>query len=708
MKKIYPVLLFSLLAHLTFAQDFKCGTQQRMNEVYKTNPDALKMHEALIRNSAHTVISKEDTQMVVTIPIVFHIIHQYGSENISDAQVMDQVDVLNRDYRKMNADTADVVPEFKPLIADIHIEFKLAAIDPDGNCTNGIEHIYSHETNVGDDNSKLQQWPPNMYLNVWVVRSMENGVAGYAYYPSAVDGSSFARFDGVIILDGHIGTIGTGSIGNSRSLTHEIGHYLNLPHCWGNTNDPGVACGDDGFEDTPVTMGFNLFCPIVNYQENAAICNDTIVENFQNYMEYSYCSNMFTLDQSAMMNSVIHGPVGNRMNLIDSANAVATGINLLTVPLCAPVADFKASTHYTCMGQPVNFTDVSWNGVVDSRMWTFQDGDITTSTSATPTVTFNSQGYKKVTLRVTNAAGSDSLSITQYIYVSPDYPDFLGPRSMNLNDDYRYWFIVDNPENNYNKFDFDYSHGYDNSICFKLNNYKNTAGAPLHSDDYFYNRRLGETIDNLITPSFDLTTTSNIEVSFKYAYATNATSLSNITESLKIYASKDCGKTWSLRKTISGSDLITAGFAGSSDFAPANNSQWKTATFNYTANSSDSKTRFRFEFFGSDYANNLYIDDININGTLGLEENVFNAMDIKVFPNPASSNGEIFVSFIPGNNNVELILRDMQGNTVSSKTVSAGNAQVTESVANSGLAAACYMLEIRSGNASTIKKVIVL
>src|SRR5690606_19186797 len=152
-------------------------------ELYAKHPELEIANEELLRNSKQFKKNRDGSiRTVYTIPMVFHIIHEYGSENISDLQVYDQVDILNHDYRKLNSDTSDVVPEFDTLIADCNIEFKLASIDFQGNCTNGIEHIYSHETNNGDDYSKLLQWPRNKYLNVWVVKTMENGVAGYAYY----------------------------------------------------------------------------------------------------------------------------------------------------------------------------------------------------------------------------------------------------------------------------------------------------------------------------------------------------------------------------------------------------------------------------------------------------------------------------------------------------------------------------------------------
>lgn len=243
-----------------------CGTDDMMQKLFAEDPSLQQHHEQLLANAYQEAQNYRaqnpgvQTQPNFIIPIVFHIIHQYGTENITDAQVQDAVDILNQDYRALNPDLSTVTDSFQALTADASIEFRLATKDPNGNCTNGIDRIYSHETNLADDEAKLNQWPREKYLNVWVVKTIgSTGVAGYAYYPSAVTGIMYTR-DGIIILSTYIGSIGTGSPGTSRALTHEIGHYLSLQHLWGSNNQPNVACGDDGIADTPVTQGWNT-CP---------------------------------------------------------------------------------------------------------------------------------------------------------------------------------------------------------------------------------------------------------------------------------------------------------------------------------------------------------------------------------------------------------------------------------------------------------------
>src|SRR5690606_13843490 len=217
----YIFILCSFLLGITgLAQEshFKCGSHLKEMELRELHPEIKQAYERMREMGQYTTKSDEDT-VLITIPIVFHIIHEYGPENISDQQVYRQVEILNEDYMKLNADTTAIVQEFKAIAGKARIQFELARVDPFGECTNGINRYYSHETLIGDDYSKLRPWFRAKYLNVWVVKSMENGVAGYAYFPSAVEGNGFWR-DGIIIRHNYISDIGTSSTNNSRALTH--------------------------------------------------------------------------------------------------------------------------------------------------------------------------------------------------------------------------------------------------------------------------------------------------------------------------------------------------------------------------------------------------------------------------------------------------------------------------------------------------------
>jgi len=940
-------LILTLLAGTAFglgvnAQEVtkKCGHNEALEEVFLLHPelkDAYEAHE-LLQNSAN--VTKGEKAGSYTIPVVFHILHQYGSENITDAQVYDAMRVINEEFNAADPDSVDVVPQFKSLIGNGNIEFKLAALDPLGNCTNGIEHIYTHETNVGDSYSKLNQWNRSRYLNIWVVRIVgAAGAAAYAIKPSGTDGNAY-YLDGIVSNHTYVGSTGTSSAFNEATLTHEIGHYLSLSHVWGNTNDPGVTCGDDGMNDTPQTQGhtscpapynggwldcsktptgalstytfdsivptsgvvdptpipeqpYSVVDPVIgiefsNFTSNGVGTNPTTtatfgyddwdtgaldgetvysnltgsinlskyyeftatseyrsgmildniafkvgrdatgprtfavrwsidgfannipltvggtnpsstnpnitadptddvffynqdataleagfkavlggltftsvtpvtfriyafnaedaagdfivedvklngtfayVEDLQNYMDYSYCDRHFTPDQIDAMHNALESIAGQRNNLWNDTTLVETGVrdlvlpqtpsNQLSVPLCAPIADFSANRKTTCINQSIQFSDASWNAVIDDWSWTFEGGTPATSTSMNPSVSFATPGYKKVTLSVSNAAGTGTEERNGYVYVSPEWADISGPGMLDLEDGKANWFVVNNPEENHGRFQLKSGVGYNGSKAFKLNTYKDVQFADFATDNYFYNDRLGGTIDELITPSFDLRYTTNVVVTFKFAYASNATQADQITEGLSVFTSKNCGDSWTPKivsipgggssTTITGTDLVTAGYAGFSDYAPSSNAEYVEASFTYTANSSDAHTRFKFQFEASDLSSNLYIDEIFVTGTLSLTPEEISGLNLTVYPNPTANGEAIKVSYFANENDVTFTLRDVQGKVISTETLTHTNSEVDHTLQNSeNLPAACYFLEVQSGDYVTTKKVVVM
>lgn len=718
MKKIVLFTLSALVSAASFGQilDHKiCGTDAHLEEIFLFYPD-LRAHyedqQILAQQAIYNGEAKSTGEYEITV--VFHVMHMYGNENISDAQVYDALKVLNTEFNAADGDSIDLVAPFDTLHANTRLTLKLAAKDPFGNCTNGIEHIYTHETNIGDAFSKVNQWNRSKYLNIWVCQVVGAvGAAAYAVKPAGTDGSGF-WLDGVMSNHSYVGSIGTSSPFTESTLTHEIGHCMNLSHPWGDNNDPGVACGDDGVDDTPETAGWT-YCPL----GSADNCNPGTQEDLQNYMDYAYCDRHFTPGQVEFMHNALEGIAGQRNILWQDSTLIFTGVkdlvlpqdpaNELSVPLCVPVADFHTPDQAICLGATASFEDASWNAVIDSRLWDFgTDASPQTSTSATPTVTWTTPGYKTVTLTVTNAAGQDTKTLTNYIYVSPDWADYTGPVSMDIEGDQHYRFIVQNPEFNYGKYKVVNGSGYDNSQCFKLGNFKDVSNADDYTEDWFYNNRLGLSVDNLISPAVDLSNTTAITVRFKWAYATNATAEADIEEQLKVYSSRNCGESWTARKTLTGTDVVTAGFAGNVDFTPANNLMWREESFSYTATAADTKTRFLFEFTASDLSSNLYIDDIVIDGVLGINDVVLQNLELTVYPNP--SQGEaINVSYNAGNQPTEFILRDVQGKIIAQQVISTTNAQVSQSLSNTeDLSSAPYFLEVKSGDHSMTKKIVVL
>ncbi len=250
------------------------------------------------------------SQMVVTIPVVFHVLYNTAAENISEAQILSQLQILNEDFRRLNADQDNVWAQ----AADTQIEFCLATQDPQGNPTDGILRVSTNVTSFGTNDAMKftsqggsDAWPASDYMNFWVC-DLGSSLLGYAQFPGGP-----ADTDGIVCNYTATGNTGTaqGPFDLGRTATHEVGHYLNLRHIWG---DGG--CGVDDFvADTPEDDGANYGCAL-----GSASCVAGTSAMVQNYMDYSddACMNLFTQGQSDRMNALF-APGGARASLVSSA-----------------------------------------------------------------------------------------------------------------------------------------------------------------------------------------------------------------------------------------------------------------------------------------------------------------------------------------------------------------------------------------------------
>ncbi len=250
---------------------------------------------------------------VTVIPVVVHVVWRTNDQNVSDAQIASQIAVLNRDFRKTNADVSATPAVFAPLCADARIEFELATTDPNGNPTNGIVRVKTTTNGFTDNNAVkanstggADAWPSGEYLNLWVCR-LAGGLLGYAQFP----GGPVAT-DGVVIRDTSFGNTGTAAapFGLGRTTTHEIGHWLNLRHIWG---DDGNGCnGDDFVADTPNCAGANTGMPTF---PNVTCNNGPNGDLFVNYMDYT--------DDAGMV--MFTGGQVNRMQACLDTDRASTG-----------------------------------------------------------------------------------------------------------------------------------------------------------------------------------------------------------------------------------------------------------------------------------------------------------------------------------------------------------------------------------------------
>lgn len=624
--------------------ELRISTLQQNPEIAKAIAERENELEIFTREFISEKMEKEvtaDTALYV-IPVVFHIIHNYGNENIANEQIYSSIDMLNKTFRKQRDDTASIVEIFKPLHADTRIEFRLAKRDPNGNCHSGINRIASHLSETGDHRIKsLIQWNPANYLNVYVVKNAA-GLAGHAIFPS--DADTIPEWDGIVLSHNYVGTIGTSNLTQSVAFAHECGHYLNLQHIWGGNNVPGyyyLPCADpnhdcnidDGVADTPPTIGWQS-CNL-----NGTSCNNSTVDMVQNVMDYSYCNIMFTTGQKDRMQAALNSPIGNRNNLWQPANLIATGVYDAPV-LCG--ADFSSNKKVVCPGGTITFNNESYNPPFDSVLWTFEGGTPSSSTADAPAITYSTQGTFSVSLKVFFAGDSIDITKTNFISVLtstgatpfPFSESFESTISLNGMD----WFENSFDEENYWLIN-DGNIAYSGIQCIMVDNFNNSMN----------------TKDELYSPLIDLTDQGEKNLSFKYAFAGKT---SEINDELLVQTNKGCSNFWLTKLIVDSTDLETS-IPQMTSFSPTSLSQWKQAVISIPSSYFVDDFRFRFVFNGRG-GNNIFIDDINIDVSAGVEEYSFAKNLMKVFPNPSS--GKINIVLPPNAGQVtELKLLDSKG-----------------------------------------------
>ena len=632
---------------------------------------------------------------VYKIPVVFHVLHNNGIENITDEQIFDALTILNRDYRLLNADANNVQAEFAGMPADIEVEFLLATKAPNGACFKGITRTMNAISYDGSDggnqvdaivagNDVFQgNWAGNKYLNIFICGDI-GGAAGYTTKPSGWSANQMTN--GIWVKHNYVGSIGTSSTGTSRTLTHELGHWLNLDHTWGGNNNPGntTSCTtDDNVQDTPNCIGVTACLLNSNTcsSDNAYWGGVNMKDNVENYMDYSYCSKMFTQGQKTRMRTALQSNTTGRANVISSTNLTAVGAGI-TPYLCK--ADFTTDRTTICVGDAISFEDDSYNAATGWN-WSFNGGQPATSTAQNVTVTYSQPGLYSVSLTATDGATNDSEVKTNYIRVLPApttipfWEGFEGYSSLNnlVN-----WEIL-NQENN-NAFTIENTTGYSGSQCAKLVNF---GQAPSN-------------VDELISSPMDLSIipqTGSVTLSFRYSYRKKT---SADYEYLKVFITGDCGDTWVQRKTLGGNQLST--LTATSSWKPTSQADWVTVhVTNVTSNYFSQNFKFKFRFEGEG-GNNFYLDDINLYAgsssneiVLGINEFNESINDISLYPNP--TDGELNVSFNASKNkDMQFQVLDITGKIIQNNVVNAVQGSNLVLLDTQIFAAGSYFLKIMS------------
>lgn len=394
-KLIIALLLFTVTT--ANSQDTICASIINLPLIQQNNPDryqrimALEQHTQNYINSVNNGTNNArliQPNATIIIPVVVHILHRgepVGTgRNISDAQILSQIDVLNEDFRRLNADRVNTPAAFQPVAGDPNFEFRLACIDPNENPTNGITRTFANRNqffplqNINPQDGSINEqatgikftaqggtdaWATDRYLNIWVC-DMGNGLIGYGQFPDEYPVK--ANTDGVVMLFNAFGRVGNvlPGLNLGRVTCHEVGHWLNLRHIWGDAN-----CGNDFVDDTPTQQTANRGCPGFPH---ITCSNGPNGDMFMNYMDYTEngCQNIFTNGQNLRMRAIFAqgGPraafIDNYFRVNEPTAPICTSGNVTAQNLsCLPITWSVVSKPATIIGgQNTNTVTLQQNG----------------------------------------------------------------------------------------------------------------------------------------------------------------------------------------------------------------------------------------------------------------------------------------------------------------------------------------------------------
>lgn len=667
-----------------------CGTQSPVSFEQENVLVSLSSPINSIRNSNDYII-----------PIVFHVIHQGGPENVSRATILAALENLNKDFNRQNSDTLNIPLVFQQARANPRILFRLASLDPQGNCTDGITRTFSNKgnsiNNGGDLDAAILPWPTDKYLNVYIANHITSG-------------TTYLNITGQSSIPGILGDVSGGLFNDyirvrsddllTSTISHEVGHWLALYHVF-STSCSGIG---DRVNDTPNQSMPNQNCPIF---PSISCPNESIGDNFNNYMDYSSCQNMFTNGQVFRMHYCLDS-FPQRANLWSAGNLISTGTIEPQNNPChfLPKAEFSMSNYamQECSGNEVIFNDAS-NFEPTSWHWTFEGGQPNSSTIPSPVITYPNNGVFNVKLIATNQYGSDTISRNINIkYKNLAYGDSQTENfendSLNIN---IASFIMPNPPL------FNSPWVIVDSVGYSAN----------HS---IYLKSQGTYISSFTTNTFNLNELmpTGRKLSFYISHARDTSINYNDGGNTRLLISwkKPCKfdridvSSFYLSRligTITDDSLLTALIQSnpSEVFVP-NTSQWKKVVFDIP-DSLSGEIQFNFgwrtnynngPFNNANWFRGVYIDDISTSGLPVATREVLTNDDWTIFPNPANSmvNYKIDKKIQP----VQLLLYDMTGNIVISKNNVPENGSIDVSLLPSGI----YFIKILHKQGALCKQII--
>ena len=766
MRKKYLSLLLAIfcIAGKSKAQVQPCYTDEIRKRQIAEHPEIL-MYEAKLEKQISDGLKHIDFSKVgrttgvdelgnpdfwYDIPIVVHVIHDFGAENVTDDQIFDDLILWNQVYAEQNsADTAAVISPFKKWIGNPHIRLHLATKDPSGNPTHGITRHRSYLTYTGGEQSKFDVWPPSSYVNIWSVNRMSSGntqAAAYAFPPSSAASNPWG--DGIITLYDYLHN---DIPGGSKTINHEMGHVFNLAHTWGGTNNPEVSVGDDNVDDTPPTKGHNpggctataLFDTVgaTNYYRiytSILTGLDSLVDypdtaNSQNIMDYTYCSKMFTKGQVYRMHAALNSDVAYRDSLWAPFNLMITGA-LSPLPDLKPIPEFAATqtsgstdylnyisrpNYFVFPGVDVKFVNETWNDTVTNLLWTFDRGASKPTDTSRVSVTnkfTDGGGWVKVTMQATGNHTGDSTRVW-------DNAIFVAANNATLGKDYYQEFTSGGDVANWPIFNY-----YNNNFKWQVNN---SVGLYDHSSIQYvgYDDRAFPTsysgmpagdFDDFFSIPFDLTSGDAKYLNFVYSGASRSSRGVDLNDSLIIdYSTKTKG--WTNLARLTKSTLANMGSV-STAYTPSYMSDWAPMAITLPTAAQSPYTVFRFRYKPSvavgfdgtlssgtqSSGNNFYLDRIHFGPYPESVTDLSNGgMEIAIVPNPTTGSAYVVIRDV-ANTSARVVVSDITGKMVYSVEKQVSGAETHIEIPQSAISVpGLYLVQTITGSQVTTKKLIV-
>jgi hypothetical protein len=652
----------------------QCATMVRLEENFKRNP-ALKprfyqqlnnfnrsVADKVARQAADAAAGTEKPTAVYSIPVIFHIVMN-NPALVTDAQILSQLDVLNKTYGGTNTEISNVPSYFKPLIGQSSIQFCLAQRTPTGDITNGIERTVTRKTSFSNTDDGVKHtssggeniWNGDKYFNVWVC-PLANNLLGYATFPN--DGTPLEQG---VVIDYH--SLPGGSFTNyngGKTLTHETGHYFNLFHIWGDDN--GSCDGSDFVDDTPNQGDASTGCFTGVKIDSCTKTGNGIM--YQNFMDYSFdqCLLLFTKLQAVRMQTAL---LTYRSSLTSSDGCTPVVLKTLDAQLKtidAPVQRICTSSftpQVTIRNKGTQtLTSVKVETMIDNGTpviynWTGSLASLATSAVTLTPITITS-GTHQIKIFVTAPnAGTDQFTGNDTLTTIVQYADAVSSVSESFEGSTfppAGWDIV-NP---------------DQSITWeKVTGVAKTGNASVGINNFDYTNT--DEQDYLRLPELNFANTDSAFLTFQVAASTYTpvNTDGNNWDTLEVLISKDCGITYTSLYKKWGATLVTTATETTTSFQPGAN-EWRRDSINLTPYVNDGKVLLAFRNTNG-FENNIYLDDINVR-TITINPNL-KAAGFLVTPNPARSN--VAVQFYPNPSNLKAIqLYNLFGQKLDEKIIS--------------------------------------